>query len=70
MNSTLLNPDASGDTPIFHGEPASTVYLDDETGFVDDVSSDAPDAEDEPGWSVDTGTGEFTAPVDQHDDMP
>ena len=70
MNSTLLNPDASGDTPIFHGEPANTIYLEDDTGFIDDVSSDRPDAEDDSAWFVDTGAGEVTAPVDQHDDLP
>ncbi|HEY3414131.1 MAG TPA: hypothetical protein VGM51_13910 [Armatimonadota bacterium] len=70
MNSTLLNPDAGADRPIFKGDPADSVYLDDDTDFIDDVSSNPPDVEDESVWSVDTGAGEFTAPVDQRGVAP
>jgi hypothetical protein len=63
MEKRLLDPDINVDGPIPHGIPVDSAYLDDDTDYVDDVSTTALEPVEEAVWVVDTGAGEFVAPV-------
>lgn len=63
MDSRFLDPEISVDGPILQGIPVDNTYADDDTDYVDDVSTSAAEPVEEAEWVVDTGHGEFVTPV-------